>query len=513
MSDPQAGLPAETVAYTSPEPPGPQSSVPRWRLLLVEAVAIAGAAISGLLLLQHHGDVYATAAVNQVCGDTAATATGAAAAADSGCEAVARSAYSEYNGIPIAAIGLLFYFSLALLLMFAVLFRELADAGAFLALAALALALVVDLMLFGVQAIAINAFCKLCLLTYLLNLIGLVLLLPVWRDYRAPLRALSASGGRAGLAAWAISSFTFALTVVALDWALGMSGEQRQVNAILGSPAPAATPASVSSTPSPSDSDLAQATPSPAANAASSNAQDPQQGELSAQLDASRAEARRLQGILDDPKKLEQFFTDKAMREFETGVAQDLPLAGTPYKGPENAAIRVVEFSDFLCPFCRQIAGAFANYVPRAGNRVAVYFKNYPLEQACNANLGSTVHPGACTLALGAICAQEQDRFWPYHDKVFGSQLNNPQPKDVVGLAGSAGLDTGAFETCLGSQKAKDRLAAEIQEGLRGGVTATPTLFINGKRLPRVNDFLAAIEKESARLGLPPLPQPSHSAH
>jgi protein-disulfide isomerase len=78
----------------------------------------------------------------------------------------------------------------------------------------------------------------------------------------------------------------------------------------------------------------------------------------------------------------------------------------------------------------------------------------------------------------------------------------------VAGLAGSAGLDAAAFETCLGSQKAKDRLAAEIQEGVRGGVKATPTLFINGKRLPRVNDFLAAIEKESTRLGLPPLPQP-----
>jgi protein-disulfide isomerase len=123
------------------------------------------------------------------------------------------------------------------------------------------------------------------------------------------------------------------------------------------------------------------------------------------------------------------------------------------------------------------------------------------------------VHAGACTVALGAICAQEQDLFWPYHDKIFGSQLNNPQPKDVVGLAGSAGLDATAFETCIGSQKAKDRLAAEIQEGLRGGVTATPTLFVNGKRLPRVNDFLVAIEKESARLGLPPLPQPQQPAH
>jgi protein-disulfide isomerase len=224
-----------------------------------------------------------------------------------------------------------------------------------------------------------------------------------------------------------------------------------------------------------------------------------------AQLEAARAETRRLQETLDDPKKLEEYFADKAMREFETAPAQELGLPNTPFKGPEDAPIKVVEFSDFMCPFCRQIAGAFANFLPRSSNRVAIYFKNYPLDQACNPGLASTVHAGACNLALGAVCAQEQGKFWPYHDKVFGSQLNNPQTKDVVTLAGSAGLDSGAFETCLGSQKAKDRLAAEIQEGVRGGVKATPTLFINGKRLPRVNDFLSVLDKEAARLGLPPL--------
>jgi protein-disulfide isomerase/uncharacterized membrane protein len=500
-----------TVSLDANEPPPPERapSIARWRLLLVEAVAVAGAAVSGLLLLQHHGDVYATAAVEQVCGETAAAGAAAAPAQDSGCEAVARSAYSEYNGIPIAAIGLHFYFSLAMLLMFAVLFREMSTAGAFVALVALALALVVDLMLLGVQALAIKAFCKLCLLTYALNLIGLVLLLPVWRDYRSPFRALATSGGRAGLAAWALGSFTFALTVVALDWALGMNQQQRQTAAILGSPAPASTPAVVAPTPPPAAPDEVQ--PTPAEPSPSAAPQSAPQGDTAAQLEASRAEVRRLQELLDNPQKLEQYFTDKAMREFETGAAQELPLAGTPFKGPEDAPIRVVEFSDFLCPFCRSIAGAFANFVPRSGNRVAVYFKNYPLDQACNASLGNTVHPGACTLALGAVCAQEQGKFWPYHDKVFSSQLNNPQPKDVAGLAGSAGLDAAAFEACLGSQKAKDRLAAEIQEGIRSGVKATPTLFINGKRLPRVNDFLAAIDKESTRLGLPPLPQ--HQAH
>jgi protein-disulfide isomerase/uncharacterized membrane protein len=483
--------------------PARRAAIRSWRLLLVEAVALAGAAVSGLLLLQHHGDVYATATVNQVCGETGAPA---------GCETVARSAYSEYNGIPLAAIGLHFYFSLALLLMFALLFRdELLDAGAFLALAALAAALLVDVMLLGVQAFAIKAFCKLCLLTYLLNVVALLLLLPARHFAGRFVRTLGNRNGRAALASWALSSLTFALTVAALNWALGYRGRE-QAAAILGTPPPPQAATSVSATPA--ESAVPTPQPEPATPAPSETpAADAAPAELEAQLRAAREEAQRLQQVLDDPKKLEQYFADKAMGEFERAAVQNLPLESTPFKGPENAPIRVVEFSDFLCPFCRSIAGAFANYLPRSGNRVAVYFKNYPLDQTCNAGIANTIHAGACNLALGAICANEQGRFWPYHDKVFAGQLTNPQAADVAKLAASAGLDAAPFEACLASQKAKDRLAAEIQEGNRSGVKATPTLFLNGKLLPRVNDFLAAVEKEAARLGLPPLPPPPHAPH
>ena len=495
--------PAAPPSPASPSEPaaGRVPSVRSWRLLLVVAVALSGAAVSGLLLLQHHGDVYATAAVEQVCGETGAA---------SPCETVARSAYSEYNGIPLAAIGLHFYFSLALLLLFAVLFRdELLEAGAFLGFTALAAALVVDVMLFGVQAFAIKAFCKLCLLTYLLNLVGLLLLLPARRGVSSPFRALSTRSGRAALAAWALSSFTFALTVAAIDWALGYRSQQ-QAAAILGAPASPPPPPLAAPDPAPAASgsgapEVPLASP---ASTPATTAEAPRLAQLEAELQAARGEARRLQELLDDPKKLEQYFTDKAMQEFEHAAVADLPLAGTPLKGPENAPIRVVEFSDFLCPFCRSLAGAFSNYVPRSANRVAIYFKNYPLDQACHPGLPNTVHAGACVVALGAICAQEQGRFWPYHDKVFSTQLSNPQVSDVTRLVGAAGLDSTAFEACLGSQKAKDRLSAEIQEGARAGVKATPTIFVNGKRLPRVNDFLAAVDKEAARLGLPPLPQP-----
>jgi protein-disulfide isomerase len=168
-----------------------------------------------------------------------------------------------------------------------------------------------------------------------------------------------------------------------------------------------------------------------------------------------------------------------------------------------------VEFSDFMCPYCRSLAGAFANYVPQSGNRVAVYFKNYPLDTECNKNVSNSLHPGACWLAMGGVCAQQQGRFWPYHDRVFATNFANPKREDVVKVATGAGLNTAAFESCLDTPQAREKLAAEIKEGAAAGVQATPTVFINGKKVPRMNDFTQMVDKEAARLGLPPLQRPA----
>ena len=70
-----------------------------------------------------------------------------------------------------------------------------------------------------------------------------------------------------------------------------------------------------------------------------------------------------------------------------------------------------------------------------------------------------------------------------------------------------------AFKACLAAPATQARLAADVEEGFRAGVRGTPSLFINGKKLPRVNDFVQTVEKESARLGLPPLPRPDAGGH
>jgi protein-disulfide isomerase/uncharacterized membrane protein len=459
--------------------------IDRWRVAVAILLVAAGALVSGLLLLEHHGERRAAAAVSQVCGE----------GDQSGCAVVSQSRYAAVRGVPVAAIGLFFYSCLGLLLMLAILAGPAAlEAAAALALLALIVALAVDVVLLGIQAFAIHAFCRLCLLTYVVNALAVVVLMKSRRDGRVVGQAVATTDGRLVLAGSALGALALAVAVLASDRTLAYR-ERGRAASLLGSPAP---PARVTPSPLPS-------LPPPAAGAPLPP--DAQRWQEEARM--AQEQARRLQEILDDPRKLDQYFAEKAAREFEQGPVRSLDLGGVPSKGPADAPVRVVEYSDFLCPFCRSLAGAFASFLPQSSNRVAVYFKNYPLEAACNPNLKTTIHVGACALALGGLCAQDQGKFWPYHDKVYSQPPANPAAKDVARLAGEAGLDAVALEACLTSAKTRERLGAQIAEAHGAGVEATPTVFINGRRLTRINDFVQMVDKESARLGLPPLKPPT----
>jgi protein-disulfide isomerase/uncharacterized membrane protein len=458
------------------------SAVPRWRVFACALLMIVNAAVSGLLLLQHYRVGAAVAAVGQVCGE----------GAQSGCETVAQSPYAEVRRVPLAALGLAFSASLAvLLLLAAVAGAEARTAAALLAFGALLLALAIDLVLLGVQLFAIRAFCRLCLLTYAINALAVVLVRPIQRRFVAVREGLGLPAGRAAFGGWAVATVAILAAVLAGSLALRYR-ERLHSTSILGLPA-AGTPAALPSAGAPA--------------AAGSDAQRYQE-----EARAAQEQARRLQDILDDATKLDEYLTQKARRDFEQGPVRTFNLKGVPFKGPAEAPIRVVEFSDFLCPFCRQIASAFAGYIPQSANRVVVYFKNYPLDSACNSTLKQPVHSGACNVALGAICANDQGKFWPYHDRVFSAPPTNPQVSDVVSMAREAGLDAGALEACVNNPATRQKLGTDIAEGIQAQVQGTPTLFINGKKLPRLNDFVPTVDREATKMGLPPLSPPAGAA-
>lgn len=453
------------------------------------------AGVAGLLLLQHHGEPRAVRAVSEACGDGQA----------SGCEDVARSRWSRVAGFPVAAWGLAFYAATTLLLGLSLvgpsaLAWPLALVGAL----ALVSALLVDLVLLAIQAFAIGSFCWLCLLTYLLGALALAALWPARSAASTAPAALASPEGRLALSGWAGGAVAILAFVFAANLTLTHRAADRQAR-LLG--APAATAATTAASEPAAAGATGVTTPpggtdSPASGAASSAPQDAAYW---------REQAQKLQATLDDPHKLEDYFAARAQREYESARVEAIELAGTPVKGPASAPVTVVEYSDFMCPFCRNLAAALSQFVPQAGGRVAVYFKNFPLDNTCNTKLARGIHPGSCTLALGAICAHNQGKFEAYHDRVFGSELKSPTPADVVRLAGEAGLNATALEGCLDDPATKAALAAQVAEGNRLGVTSTPTVYVNGKKLPRINDFVAVVDREAQKKGQPPLT--NHPAH
>ena len=220
------------------------------------------------------------------------------------------------------------------------------------------------------------------------------------------------------------------------------------------------------------------------------------------QLTEARAEASRLRAILNDNEKYQQYRLDRQAEEFAQAPRQQMDLAGVPFKGSIDAPLHLVEYSDFLCPYCRSFAAALGKYQKQMKGKLVVSYKNYPLDQECNPGLRRTVHPGACNLALGAICAQKSDRFWAYHDKVFQRPPKNASVDDVVAIGLSVGLEAPEFRSCIGSASAGDELDRQVAEAKRVGVKSTPTAFLNNKKLPNVNVLLKAVESESKRLGI-----------
>jgi protein-disulfide isomerase/uncharacterized membrane protein len=415
-------------------------------LLLLVAAALAAA-----LLLKHYG---VGTPADAICG-----------AGTSGCDVVNQSVYAKVVGVPLAAIGLVFYLALAGALALASFASEPARlAVARLVFLALAASLAVDLLLLGLQATKLNAYCTLCLLTYAMGAGALALL---WPARGASLAALSAGEGRLAAAGAAVAAASLLLAAAVFQTALHARPSNPAAMLGVGSaPAPAA----------------------PAGDA--------------------QHEVQRLQAILDDPQKTERYWSEKAIKDFQQAKVESFDLAGIPSKGPANAPLKIVEFSDFLCPYCRQLADGLNSFLPQLAGRAAIYYKQYPMDTTCNESLQQQIHPGACVIALGGVCAAEQNRFWQYHDTVFSRQGQLKTRADAQKAASDAGLDAAAFGACLDRPQSADKLRASLREGAAAGVKGTPTVFLNGKRVTRLNDFVAMIEKELARLGLPPLPSP-----
>jgi len=159
-----------------------------------------------------------------------------------------------------------------------------------------------------------------------------------------------------------------------------------------------------------------------------------------------------------------------------------IEVKNRPVMGSDDATVMVVEFTDFLCPFCARASKYIKLAESGTRDTARFVFRHFPLDKSCNPKLRSNLHPGACLLAEGAVCAFEQNKFWEYHDIAFETKTQISQAV-VMDNVSKIGLDLGEFKRCLDSGRGLKVVREDIEAAFNAGVKSTPTLFINGRRL------------------------------
>jgi len=148
-----------------------------------------------------------------------------------------------------------------------------------------------------------------------------------------------------------------------------------------------------------------------------------------------------------------------------------IPVTSAPVRGPANAAVTLVEFSDFQCPFCIAATPQLDSVLKAYPSQVRLVFKEFPLDS----------HAQAPLAAAAALAAQKQGKFWPMYDGLF-AQKGNLSRRGVLALAASIGLEMKRFQADLDSAEVKRAVEQDMTDGEHIGVDSTPTLFLNGQR-------------------------------
>jgi protein-disulfide isomerase len=172
-------------------------------------------------------------------------------------------------------------------------------------------------------------------------------------------------------------------------------------------------------------------------------------------------------------------------------VRYKIPTDGFPSLGPANAPITLVEFGDFQCPFCRQWEQeTYQPLLAAYPGKLRFIFRDFPL---------TSIHPNAMPAAEAAQCANEQGKFWPFHDKLFGSE--NLSDAVYKQYAQDLGLDATKFNGCLTNHKYSKAIQDDSDFAVNLGINSTPTFFINGLAVigaQPMSAFTAVIDKELA---------------
>ncbi len=234
---------------------------------------------------------------------------------------------------------------------------------------------------------------------------------------------------------------------------------------------------------------------------------DPSDDEVKALYERAKASGQQLPPLEQVKPDIVRFIKNQkgqsAIAEYYEGLKKEMGIetllppyeppkvavaAVGPTKGPANAPITIVEFSDYECPFCVRAEPTVKDLLAKYPGKIKLVYRDYPLP----------MHPRAPKAAEAAHCAGDQGKYWEMHDKLFspGTKL---EVADLKVHAREVGLDGAKFDKCLDSgEKAKD-VEANRKAGDEAGVSGTPAFFINGRPLSGAQPleaFSAIVDQE-----------------
>jgi len=161
-----------------------------------------------------------------------------------------------------------------------------------------------------------------------------------------------------------------------------------------------------------------------------------------------------------------------------------------PARGPADARVTIVSWSDYQCPYCKSAEPVLEQLLALYPKDVRVVHRHLPLE----------FHAQARPAAIAAVCADEQGRFWDYHAELFAHQ-SELSSDSFDQFADALSLDRAAFDACLGSAAAAERVDRDVRDATAAGATGTPSFNLNGIQWSggrRLEAFVELVEQELA---------------
>jgi protein-disulfide isomerase len=163
-----------------------------------------------------------------------------------------------------------------------------------------------------------------------------------------------------------------------------------------------------------------------------------------------------------------------------------------PARGPDDAAVTIIEFSDFQCPYCQRAVPTIDQILEKYPTQVRVVFRHLPLD---------TIHDRAQPAAEAAVCAGNQEKFWDYHDVLFANN-RALSDEDLERYAAEMGLEMEAFKRCVSERESQAVVDIDAAAAEALGLTGTPAFFVNGIPMTGaqpLEKFSAIIDEELAR--------------